>query len=142
MKSNQEVLNSMLHTVQMGQHGIESVLNCVEKTQLKEELLSQKKEYDSFEHRAKQIAANHNMILQDINPMVLTMSKLMSRARLMAGDVDSKIAGMMIQGNTRGMITGLKNLHKCTNPSGDVTELAQQLLNRETINIQKTQPYL
>ncbi len=142
MKSNSDVLSSMLHTVQMGQYGIESVINRVQKPELREELLSQKKEYDAFEHRAKQIAKNHNWNISDIHPAVLMMSRLMAKAQLMGKNVDSKIAGMLIQGNTRGMIQGIKDLNHCPGLSGDVSELAHNLLNKENINIQKSQAFL
>lgn len=142
MKTNQQFLQSMLHTVQMGQSGIDCVLSQVQRPKLKEELLKQRAEYDRYEHQAKQIAAIHNWQISDISPAVTAMSRLMSKCRLLMGDVDSKIAGMMIQGNTRGMITGLKDLHRCTSATEDVYQYAQNLLNTENINIQKTQPYL
>ena len=70
------------------------------------------------------------------------MSSLIAKAQLIGGERDSKIAGMLIQGNTRGMIQGMKNLRKAAKASADVKELAQRILNRENINIQKAQPFL
>jgi hypothetical protein len=74
--------------------------------------------------------------------MVRTMSSMMSQMKLMGGEVDSKIAGMLIQGNTRGIILGVKNLNRSKQDDTQVTQLAQRLLNRENINIQKSQVYL
>lgn len=142
MKQNQEILKSMLHTVQMGQHGIMTVLQTAESSALKQELKSQHQQYDSFEHQTKQLAEKHGLQLTDIHPAVLTMSAMVSKARLMGKNVDSKIAGMMIQGNTRGMIQGLKKLHQYPDAAQDVQYLANQLLNKENINIQNIQPFL
>ena len=60
----------------------------------------------------------------------------------MAGDTDSTIAGMLIQGNTRGIILGVKNINRDDHTDSQVTQLAHRLLNRENINIQKSQPFL
>ena len=55
---------------------------------------------------------------------------------------DSKIAGMMIQGNTRGLIKGLKNLHHCVPLDPGVDAIAQKLVSREKENIRQACEYL
>lgn len=142
MKSNKEVLVSVLHTVQMGQTGIRSVRNSAIRPSLQQELDEQLKEYDTIEKEALRLAHNRGWELSNVNPMVRSMSRMMSQMRLMGGDVDSKIAGMLIQGNTRGIILGVKNLNRSKQDDTQVTQLAQRLLNRENINIQKSQVYL
>ena len=139
MKSNKEVLVSVLHTVQMGQTGIRSVRNSAIRPSLQQELDEQLKEYDK---EALRLAHNRGWELSNVNPMVRSMSRMMSQMRLMGGEVDSKIAGMLIQGNTRGIILGVKNLNRSKQDDTQVTQLAQRLLNRENINIQKSQVYL
>lgn len=142
MKSNKEVLVSVLHTVQMGQTGIRSVRNSAIRPSLQQELDEQLKEYDTIEKEALRLAHNRGWELSNVNPMVRSMSRMMSQMRLMGGEVDSKIAGMLIQGNTRGIILGVKNLNRSKQDDTQVTQLAQRLLNRENINIQKSQVYL
>lgn len=142
MKSNKEVLVSVLHTVQMGQTGIRSVRNSAIRPSLQQELDEQLKEYDTIEKEALRLAHNRGWELSNVNPMVRSMSRIMSQMRLMGGEVDSKIAGMLIQGNTRGIILGVKNLNRSKQDDTQVTQLAQRLLNRENINIQKSQVYL
>ena len=142
MKSNKEVLISVLHTVQMGQTGIRSVRNSAIRPSLQQELDEQLKEYDTIEKEALRLAHNRGWELSNVNPMVRSMSRMMSQMRLMGGEVDSKIAGMLIQGNTRGIILGVKNLNRSKQDDTQVTQLAQRLLNRENINIQKSQVYL
>ena len=142
MKSNKELLTSVLHTVQMGQTGIRSVRDSAIRPSLQQELDEQLKEYDTIEKEALRLAQNRGWELGNINPMVRSMSRMMSQMRLMGGEVDSKIAGMLIQGNTRGIILGVKNLNRSKQDDAQVTQLAQRLLNRENINIQKSQVYL
>ena len=142
MKSNKELLTSVLHTVQMGQTGIRSVRGSAVRPALQQELDEQLKEYDTIEKEALRLAENRGWELSNVNPMVRTMSSMMSQMKLMGGEVDSKIAGMLIQGNTRGIILGVKNLNRSKQDDTQVTQLAQRLLNRENINIQKSQVYL
>lgn len=142
MKSNKELLISVIHTVQMGQTGIRSVRDSAIRPALQQELDEQLKEYDTIEKEALRLAENRGWELSNVNPMVRTMSSMMSQMKLMGGEVDSKIAGMLIQGNTRGIILGVKNLNRSKQDDTQVTQLAQRLLNRENINIQKSQVYL
>jgi hypothetical protein len=142
MKSNREILTSMLHTVQMGQTGIRCIMDNAVKTDLKAELKDQLREYDMLEKETLQVANTMGLELKNLHPALETMSNVMSKMQLIGGDADSKIAGMLIQGNTRGMILGLKNLRKATKIKPQVQALAQKIINRENMNIQKSQPFL
>ena len=142
MKSNREILTSMLHTVQMGQTGIRCIMDNAVKTDLEAELKDQLREYDMLEKETLQVAQNIGLELKNLHPALETMSNVMSKMQLIGGDADSKIAGMLIQGNTRGMILGLKNLRKTANIQPQVQALAQKIINRENMNIQKSQPFL
>ena len=142
VKNSEELLTSVLHTVQMGQIGIRAVNDSAVKSGLRQELDRQLKEYDRIEKDALQLAQIRGWELGNVNPIVRQMSKIMSQVRLLGGDVDSKIAGMLIQGNTRGVILGVKNLNRYDKKDDQISYLAQELLNKENINIQKTQPYL
>ena len=70
------------------------------------------------------------------------MGALMSKGQLLVGEPDSKIAGMMIQGNTRGMILSLKNMRRCDQPDQQVAELAQKLLETEKHNIDSMEGFV
>ncbi len=142
MISSKELLTSVLHTTQMGQAGIRSVLPMALGPKLKQELKAQLAQYDAIENQAYKIAQRRGWKLHDLSPAIEVMSTTMAKTRLLGGSRDSKIAGMLIQGNTRGMITGLKNLHRSSKSDSSVEELAQQLIEHETVSIQKTQPFL
>lgn len=142
MLSDKELLTSVLHTVQMGQTGIRCIMDEAVRPGLKQELQSQLSEYDAMETEAQRLATANGWVLNELHPAVKTMSSVMSRMQLMGGERDSKIAGMLIQGNTRGSILGLKNLHKAGKADQEIKALAQRLLNRENINIQKAQEFL
>lgn len=142
MLNDEQILSSMLHTVQMGQTGIRCVISRAINPDLKKELKDQLQEYDSLEKETLSLAKNKGLTLKDLNPALETMSSMMSWIQLLGGEVDSKIAGMLIQGNTRGMILGMKNLRKAQKTDPQVRDLAQRVLNQENMNIHKSQPYL
>lgn len=142
MKDSKELLSSILSTTQMGQVGIRSVLKASIRPGLRKALESQLQEYDSIEREAQSIAASRGWTLRDIEPAVKGMANMMTKARLAHGNTDSKVAAMMIQGNTRGMIVGLKDLHQSNKPDAQVATLSQKLLDCETANIRQMQGFL
>ena len=142
MKNSKEMLSSILKTTQMGQVGIRCVLDTCIRPELRKALESQLQEYDIIESEAHAIAGQRGWELPELDPMVRFMSGMMSRAKLTGGNADSKIAGMMIQGNTRGMIKGMKNQHQFHQPDNQVRILTQRLLDCEAANIRQMQDYL
>lgn len=142
MKDDKKLLNSIVSTVQMGQIGIRSVLDTPVRNDLRNALQSQLKEYDTIETEAQEIASGRGWELKEVNPAVRSMADMMTKVRLSYGKIDSKVAAMMIQGNTRGMIIGLKDLHQCKQLDSRVKGLSQKLLDCEHANIQQMQGYL
>ncbi len=142
MKGSKEILSSLLKTTQMGQIGIRSVLDTSMRPALRKALESQLQEYDSIETEAHTIASQRGWELEELDPGVRMMTDMMTRMRLHGRNTDSKIAGMMIQGNTKGMIKGLKNIHQFANQDSQVQILSQKLLDCETANIRQMQGYL
>ena len=142
MKESKKLLDSILSTVQMGQIGIRSVLDTAVRVDLRSALESQLKEYDSFETQAYALASTRGLELKEVNPAIRAMSNMMAKMRLLYGKPDSKIAAMMIQGNTRGMIIGLKDAHQYPRADKEIQNLSQRLLDCEQQNIRQMQGYL
>lgn len=142
MKNSKDILASILKTTQMGQLGIRAVLPYAVRQDIKDALHSQMEEYDTIEREAHAITSARGWELNELDPAVKFMSKACARTNLMFDRTDSKIAAMMIQGNTRGLIKGLKNLHHSKNPDSSVINLAQKLLDCETENIRQMQGYV
>ena len=142
MKDSKKVLEGMLNSVQMGQLGIRSVLDRAVRSDLRRDLHAQLAEYDTIETEVQQLASKRGSQLKEINPAVRIMSNMMSRMKMCVGSPDSQIAAMMIQGNTRGMILGLKDIHRSPNTDQEVKDLSQKLLDMEHANIQQMQGYL
>lgn len=142
MKNSKELLSSVVKTAQMGQTGIRSVLDTSMRPSLRKALESQLREYDSIETEAHTIASQRGWELKELDSGVRMMTDMMTRMKLHGRNTDSKIADMMIQGNTRGMVKGLKNLHQFPSSDSQVQMVSQKLLDCETANIRQMQGYL
>lgn len=142
MKDSRDLLASVLKTTQMGQIGIRSVLKNPLRSTLRTALRSQLDEYDAIEREALSIASSRGWKLDNLDPAIKSMTDIMVKTKLSFGDADSKAAAMMIQGNTRGMIKSLKNLHHFNNSDQRISVLTQKLLDCEKENIKQMQGFL
>ena len=142
MKGSKDVLSSILKTTQMGQVGIRAVLKSKVSEPLRTALEDQLAEYDKVEDEAHALAAENGWSLEELNPTVKKMAHMMTRTRLSYGYINSKTAAMMIQGNTRGMIKGLKNLNHYSNSDPHIAALANRLIRCEEDNIQQMQGFV
>lgn len=142
MKGSKDLLSSVLKTTQMGQIGIRCVLKSPLNASLRTELRSQLQQYDAIEQEAHSIASSRGWTLEELDPAVKVMAGMMTRSKLKFGNADSKTAAMMIQGNTRGMIKSLKNMHQFCGSDERVSRLSQKLLDTETANIRKMQGFV
>lgn len=142
MKSSKDMLSSILKTTQMGQIGIRSVLEKEMSEEMKTALQSQLREYDAIETEAKTVAKQYNWVVTELNPSVRFMAEKIAKAKLHGKDNTSRIADMMIMGNTRGLIKGMKNSHAIACPDKSVGSLNQKLLETEHRNIEQMEQFL
>ena len=142
MKGSKDILSSILKTTQMGQIGIRSILHESLRPSLRTELKNQLHEYDAIEQEAHAIAKARGWELKELNPAIKTMTNMMTHTRLSYGELDSKAAAMMIQGNTRGIIKGFKNLNQFPGSDQRVSTLAQRLIDIEETNNRQLQGFL
>ena len=77
-----------------------------------------------------------------MNGAVRFMADRVTRMKLTGRRSDSKIAAMMVQGNTRGMLKGLKNLHQLERRDERLQILTQKLLDCEDANIRQMHQFL
>lgn len=126
----------------MGQVGIQSALKSSMRPSLRAALESQLQEYDVIASEARALAASRGWDLPELEPAAKGITYLVTRSRLAFGDTDSKIAGMLIQGNTRGMIVGLKNMHRMPRKDSQVMTLSQRLVDCQAANIRQMQGFL
>ena len=142
MKKNQEVLSTLLKTIQVGQTDIRSVLDTTMRSSLRNTLKDQLQEYDSIETEAYTIALQRGWDLTELDPGRRFLRDRMTRLKLNGRNTDSRIADILIQRNTRGMIRGLRNLHQSEGLDHQIRILTQKLLDCETAHIRQMQSFL
>lgn len=126
----------------MGQTGIRCAMEADLSPELQKSMHSQLEEYHDIERQILATAASNGWKLDNIHLGAKSMAKASVRTRLTFGDVDTKTASMMVQGNARGIIQCGKNLYKCDDASPEVTNLVRKLMETETRNILQMQGYL
>lgn len=142
MKNSRQVLTSVLKTTQMGQIGIRSVLDTRMRPALRKALEQQLREYDQIETEAHALASQRGWELPELDPAVRMMSNMVTRMKLTGSGSESRIADMMIQGNTKGMVKGLRNMHQFPREDSQISALSQKLLDTENANIRQMQTFL
>jgi hypothetical protein len=142
MKQNQEVLSTLLKTIQIGQTDIRSVLDTTMRSSLRNTLKDQLQEYDSIETEAYTLALQRGWDLVELDPGRRFLRDRINRMKLNNRNTDSQIADILIQGNTKGMIRGLKNLHQFEGLDHQLKILSQKLLDCETAHIRQMQGFL
>lgn len=142
MSENEKILSQIVKITQMGQVGINSVMPKAMQPALRQALKVQRLEYQTIGAKAKNMAKSKGLQTSNGSTILQRMSALSARGRLMSGNADSKIAGMMIQGNTRGMIQSLKDMHQAKHPDPDVAQLSQKLLQTQINNIRQMEGFL
>jgi len=142
MKNSKDLLSSVLKTTQMGQIGIRSCLKASISAPLRSALNAQLREYDQIESEAHALAFQRGWELPELDPAVRFMTDSMIRMRLQNKENTSKIADLMIKGNTKGVVKGIRNLHQLRQPDEKLQILCQKLLDCEKANIRQMEGFL
>jgi len=142
MKNSKDLLSSVLKTTQMGQIGIRSCLKASISEPLRNVLNSQLQEYDAIESEAHALASRRGWELPELDPAVRFMTDAMIRMKLRGTRNSSKIADMMIKGNTKGVVKGIRNLHRLGVPDEKLRTLCQKLLDCEKTSIRQMEGFL
>ncbi|MSD39468.1 hypothetical protein GKD81_15815, partial [Faecalibacterium prausnitzii] len=119
-----------------------SVLPHAEDETFHQALEQQLTEYEKLYGATGKMLRERGQEPKGLNPMVKASSEMMSAMKTMADHSTSKIAEMMIQGNTMGMTKSLKHLHDYHGKDERVRDLANKLLKTEEANIQQMKKFL
>ena len=142
MKQGKQHLSALLKTIQTGQVEIRSLLDTALGSGLRNILQNQLQEYDSIETEAYTIALQRGWELPELDPGRRFLRDRVTRMKLNGRNTDSRIADILIQGNTKGMIQGLRNLHQFEGQDQQIRILSQKLLDCENAHIRQIQTFL
>ena len=143
MEQDISMLNSIRKATQMGCYGIQSVLDETGDRDIRKELNSEYREYALIFNQADMLLQERGSKGKDVHPLDKMGSAISSKMRVRASrDPVSKIAELMVQGNTRGMIKSMHNIRNMGVLDPKVSSLANRLLQSEQANIDSMKQYL
>ena len=141
MMKEEELLQYIHKTADMGCDGILAVLDYVEDKNLKNTLKGQMRTYQDLRTEAEKLLRAKGIEPKGAGTMAKTSAEMMSAGKLMWDRSGSKIAEMTIQGNDMGVTKTLKHLHDY-NGGGPAKVLAQRLLAAEEAGSEELKAYL
>lgn len=139
----QHMLQDIRKTAQMGCYAIDALPKNKAGRSLQQALDAQFKEYDSIFQEADRLLRAADVEPRDIPTMARYGSMVASRMRIRASrEPSAKIAEMMLQGNTKGMIKSLHNIRTCGVVDPKISSLSTRLLQTEQANIEQMKSHL
>lgn len=142
MQQDCEMLNQIRQTTKMGQVGIHAVMKGGLTGEFHNALKSQLQEYDEIYHEASQLLQEHGGQPKNLSPLAKWGSTMASSMKMKTDGSVSKVAEMMIQGNTKGMIKSIQSIRSMGVLDPKVSALSNRLLQTEQANIDQMKGYL
>ena len=142
MQQDIDMLNQIRQNAQMGQLGIRSVMCGAGHSVFQQALQRQYQEYDQIHTDADQLLRRHRGKAEDLPMMAKAGAKMSAYMKRKQDPSISKIAEMMIQGNTMGVVKSMRSQRSLTVTDPQVMALSQKLLKTEQNNIDAMKRYL
>ena len=137
-----ELLQYIHKTAEIGCEGILAVMDAAEDTGLKKELSRQLAEYRGFERDAEELLRRRGSFGGDVSTMSKLSARAMSAGKLLLDRSPSHIAEMTIEGNNMGTSKTLQHLHDYGGGHPETLDLANRFLAAQRANVESLQPYL
>lgn len=143
LKNEEKMLQEIRKATQMGCYGIQAVLDETADRDLAEALKEQHTEYDKLFREADRLLHERGSSGKDINFMARYGAMMSSKAKVRtSSDPTAKIAELMMDGNTRGMIKSIRNIRTMGLLEPQISNLSTRLLQTEQANIDQMKHFL
>ena len=142
MLTDTELLNFIYQSTEMGRDGVQCVLAHAQEEPFRQALQQQMTEYEQLNDASAHMLQERGCGPEGVSPVAKASAQLMSAMKTMTDHTTSKIAEMMVQGNTMGMTKSVKHLHDYGQGDARVRDLATKLLKTEEANIEQMKAYL
>lgn len=141
MINDKQMLGYIRKTAEMGQIGIDSVLKHVEGGTFRDALEQQYTEYDKIVSQADKMINEMGFEVEEAGMTAKASTEMMTFFQTLNDSSESKIAEMMIMGNSSGVAKSIKHINDY-NGDGNISRLANQLLKTEQANIEQMKKFL
>lgn len=142
MQQDCEMLNEIRKTTKMGQVGIHSVMKGGMSGEFHNVLQSQLREYDAIYQEADQLLHEHGGTPKNLSAFAKWGNMMATSMKMKSDGSRSKVAEMMIEGNTKGMIKSIQSIRTMGVLDPKVSALSNRLLQTEQANIDQMKAYL
>mgnify|MGYP001137614804 CR=1 FL=1 len=142
MLSENQLLNHIYQTAEMGREGVQSVLRYADEPKLVNALNSQLTEYEQIQNAAGSLLQARGEPPKGLGPVTKASSEVMSTVKAMTDRSPANIAEMMIQGSTMGVTKSLRTIRDSDVRDEVVRHLADKLLQTEQANIEEMKRFL
>lgn len=141
MKDTQ-LLQYVHKTAEMGIEGLRDVEDRIQDEGLRRAVRQQIAEYQEISKESGELLQSKGHEPEDPGLMARMSSEVMSTAKTFPQASASKIAEMVIQGNTMGITKGTKHLNDYAGDDHRVKALAQRLISTEQDNVEQMKQFL
>ena len=136
-----ELLQYIYKTADMGCEGIDAVEKHAEEKML-DELMRERKEYEHIRGQADTMIHKGGEEPAGAGMMAKLSADMMSMGQMAMDDSRSRIAEMMIQGTTMGIVKTIRHLRDYEGDDEQARKLGQRLLDTQESNVEKMKAYL
>lgn len=141
MLPEMELLQYVYKTADMGCEGIDAVESHAEEKMLRE-LKRERAEYEHIRGEADALIRKLGDTPGGAGLMARLSADVMSAGQMALDDSRGRIAEMMIQGTTMGIVKTIRHLRDYEGPDDKARALGQRLLDTQESNVEKMKAYL
>ena len=145
MNENEEILNYIYETSNMGMQSTKNLINVIKNkdNKIKKLLPEIEKNYEKYSKETEKLLNKQDIKAKPIGMMVKTMSKMSINKEMINDNSDSNIADMLIQGLTMGNLELTKHIDNYEKTADKkIIDLAKSLRKFGEEYIEKLKPYL
>lgn len=145
MKDKNELLEYIYQTTDMGKSSLETLLKALEgkDNKIKATIEKQLSKYEKFYKESEQLLKKNKIKPKTKGPMSDMMSKMGINMNVMKDNSDAKMAEMIIQGLTMGIIEMEKKIKDYKDEvDKDIIKLAKEVLKFQEDSLEEIKEYL
>lgn len=142
MLQDVEMLNYVYQNAEMGRDALTQLIQITNDTKFRKTMEAQLSEYQNVFDSAEKMIQERNEQAKGVGPMAKISSRLMVNAKTMMDSSPSKMAQMLIQGSTMGVVEVTRHMKDYDGSDERVNDISQKLLRTEQQNIEEMKKYL
>lgn len=142
MTNDKKMLELICQDADMGRDAVEHVLKLTEDDSLRSVLETQLSDYQNSYEAADRLLREKGGQAQSAPAFARMMTRISSDIKTLSDHSSSKIAELVIQGNTMGITTMSKHIHDYDGEDTGIVELAKKQVEMEQRNIEELKRFL